>query len=147
MPPDREGDERRATEQQHIQKQLIHGASLARCERQSSPVRLAQSGRTILPAMSNLELQLHEPADDREVELQKAQSEADFKWLMADPRGRRIARRLLEQSGIWRLSYTGDAISTAFHEGERNGGLRLMAGLLQAAPEATARIIAGQDSK
>jgi hypothetical protein len=95
--------------------------------------------------MSDFELNLHdEPILD---EAEALTEQSDLKWLMGDPRGRRIARRFLERSGVWRLSYSGEAINTAFREGERNVGLRLLGQLLRAAPEATARLIAGQDGK
>ena len=96
--------------------------------------------------MSDLELPLHE-APEADAEGKKAQEIGDFRWLMGDPRGRRIARRLLEQAGIWRSSYTGEPLGTAHREGERNVGLKLMTSLLEAAPEATARIISGQDGR
>jgi hypothetical protein len=72
--------------------------------------------------VSDLELHLHEPADPAETEEAALTEDADLRWLMGDPRGRRIARRLIERSGIFRLSFTGDAESTAFREGERNAG-------------------------
>ena len=50
----------------------------------------------------------------------------DVKWLMANKKGRRIVFRLLEQAGVFRLSFNTNALSMAFNEGARNGGLRLM---------------------
>jgi hypothetical protein len=101
----------------------------------------------IFAPMSDLELHLHEPRDEADADNAKLTEDADLRWLVGDPRGRRIARRLLERSGIWRPSFTGDALNTAFREGERNVGLRFTAVLLRAAPEAAARIIAGQDGR
>lgn len=49
----------------------------------------------------------------------------DFKWLMADPRGRRIVWKLLELTGVYRSSFTGNS-ETFFREGERNIGLKLI---------------------
>lgn len=97
--------------------------------------------------MSDLELHLHEPSTEAEAEADRLTEDADLRWLMGDPRGRRIARRLLTEGGVFRLSYTGEPVSTAFREGERNAGLRLLGRLLRAAPEATARIMAGQDGR
>jgi hypothetical protein len=94
--------------------------------------------------MSDLELPLHEPRDEAEAETARLTEDADLKWLMGDPRGRRIARRLLERSWLWSSTFTGDALGSAFREGERNVGLKLLARLIEAAPEATARIIAGK---
>lgn len=100
--------------------------------------------------MSDLDapLDLHEPHSSKaEAVLQDAQEDGDLKWLMADPRGRRIARRLLEQGGLWRSSFTPDPQVTAFNEGVRAAGLRLLDVLMRAAPEVTARVIAGRDGK
>lgn len=56
----------------------------------------------------------------------------DLKRLMNIKWGRRIMWRLLAKSGVYRLSYErGDALATAFNEGQRNQGLRLMALLLE----------------
>jgi hypothetical protein len=58
--------------------------------------------------------------------LAEANDEGDFRWLMADPRGRRIARRWLSQAGVWRVSYDRDPTVTAFNEGQRNMGLWIL---------------------
>jgi len=73
--------------------------------------------------------------DQEDQERRRQQELSDLEWVMSDGRGRRVVWRLLEQAGVFRLSYTGDALSTAFHEGQRNIGLRLMADCLEAAPE------------
>lgn len=46
----------------------------------------------------------------------------DFKWLMSDKRGRRIVWGLLEKTGIYQTSFTGNS-ETFFREGARNIGL------------------------
>mgnify|MGYP000987292921 CR=1 FL=1 len=59
----------------------------------------------------------------------------DFKWLMANKRGRRIVWRLLEQTGVFRTSFRLNN-EMAFLEGQRNVGLILI-GLIHAhCPEA-----------
>lgn len=73
--------------------------------------------------------------DQEDQERRRRQELSDLEWVMSDGRGRRVVWRLLEQAGVFRLSYTGDALSTAFNEGQRNSGLRLMADCLEAAPE------------
>lgn len=61
----------------------------------------------------------------------------DLCWLMGSKRGRRVMWRLLTNAGVYRLSYTqGDALGTAFQEGNRNQGLRLMSLLMEHASEA-----------
>jgi hypothetical protein len=54
----------------------------------------------------------------------------DLAWLMKSKRGRRVMWRLLSNAGVYRQSFTGDALSTAFNEGQRKTGLRLLTLLL-----------------
>jgi hypothetical protein len=49
----------------------------------------------------------------------------DFIWLMGEKRGRRVIRRLLEHTGVFRSSMTGNS-QTFFNEGVRSVGLKLM---------------------
>ncbi len=58
--------------------------------------------------------------------LTSEQEIADFKWLMSDKRGRRVVWRLLEKTGLYRSSFTGNS-ETFFREGARNVGLAYMA--------------------
>lgn len=58
----------------------------------------------------------------------------DIKWLMGSRRGRRIVWRLLERTGIFRSSFTGNS-ETFFREGMRNVGLMLMAQINEVCPE------------
>ena len=86
-----------------------------------------------------------DPLDLRGQERKKAKAEQharfvsqrdrdDFKWLMDDRRGRRIMWRLLERTGVFRSSFTGNS-ETFFLEGQRNVGLMLMAQIHDACPE------------
>lgn len=59
----------------------------------------------------------------------------DLRWLMGDPRGRRVMWRLLEGSGIYRSSFSTDPLVMAFAEGERNRGLRLLDEITQHCPK------------
>lgn len=97
--------------------------------------------------MDHLELSLHEPPSDAEREAEKLTEDSDLRWLIGDPRGRRIARRIFERTGIFRSSFTGEPVSTAFREGTREAGLVFLSKLMSAAPETTAKILAGQDGK
>ena len=66
-------------------------------------------------------------ADKTAAEKLERQNEVgDFTWLMNNPRGRRIVRRLLAQTGVHRSSFNNSGSVTAFNEGQRNVGLRLM---------------------
>lgn len=50
----------------------------------------------------------------------------DFKWLVAHAQGRRFLWRLLDRTGVFRTSMTGNSM-TFFNEGQRNVGLVLLA--------------------
>ena len=65
---------------------------------------------------------------------QKILHVSDFQTLLASAEGRRFLRRLLAECGVYRGSFTGDALTSAFQEGRRSVGLWLM-GLLAAFPE------------
>lgn len=49
----------------------------------------------------------------------------DVRWLMSSKQGRRIVWRLLDRSGVYRLSFNTNSMTMAFAEGARNEGLRL----------------------
>ena len=51
---------------------------------------------------------------------------ADWSWLLADRRGRRILWGLMADAGLFRVSHTGEALATAFNEGRRAIGLALL---------------------
>lgn len=59
----------------------------------------------------------------------------DLRWLMANPQGRRIVTRLLDESGVNRTSFNHSGSLMAFNEGRRHVGLFITAEVLQAAPE------------
>lgn len=66
--------------------------------------------------------------------IKRAQDDKDFMDLMGAPGGRRIVRKLLEQTGVFRTSYTGD-VETYFREGARNVGLMWLADIHRLCPE------------
>lgn len=89
----------------------------------------------------------HDPIDTREQDrvradkqlrekLDRETEEADFKWLLGSKRGRRIVWRLLDQAGVFRLSFNTNSMQMAFNEGNRNTGNRLLAVMNLVAPEA-----------
>lgn len=65
----------------------------------------------------------------------------DLLWLMSGKRGRRVVRRLMENAGVWRLSFNTNALQMAFNEGTRNEGLALTAKLMSYCPEQYALMI------
>jgi hypothetical protein len=67
--------------------------------------------------------------------LDKRNEVDELLWLMSDPRGRHFVWRLLQGFGVYQLSYVqGDPAHSAFNEGRRNEGLKLMSQLLQHCP-------------
>ena len=58
----------------------------------------------------------------------------DMAWVMGEPRGRRFMAWLIAQTGMDKLSFTGNS-ETFFREGARNIGLMLKAKIDEAAPE------------
>lgn len=66
--------------------------------------------------------------------LRRETEESDYKWLMSTAQGRRIVWRMLEQSKIYQLSFSIDAMAMAFNEGNKNFGLQLLATISALAP-------------
>jgi hypothetical protein len=63
----------------------------------------------------------------------------DIRFVMGDARGRRFVWSMLARCGVYRSSYLagrGQTEATAFHEGERNVGLHILATISAAAPKA-----------
>jgi hypothetical protein len=76
-------------------------------------------------------------------QLAARQEAEDLKWLMADKRGRRYMWALLERTGIYRSSFTGNS-ETFFREGQRNIGLAMMDLLLSICPDRYAEMVKEQ---
>lgn len=80
-------------------------------------------------------------AKSREAQRKDAQradalkADNDFRWIMADARGRRVIWQLLIEAGIYRSSFAADPAVTAFNEGKRDAGLRLLAKLTSITPD------------
>jgi hypothetical protein len=76
--------------------------------------------------------------EDQKLEARKKRQaeEEDFKWVMNDSRGQRVMRRILEQAGIYQLSFAAESTHvTAFNEGRRNVGLFVNDEILAICPE------------
>ncbi|WP_442108188.1 Bbp19 family protein [Pseudomonas sp. NUPR-001] len=58
--------------------------------------------------------------------LEQEQAAQDFKWLMADPRGRRLTWKQLEAARVFHPVYDPKPIPMAFSEGKRQHGLYLL---------------------
>jgi hypothetical protein len=85
-------------------------------------------------------------AGEQARKLVSMQEADDLKWLMDDPRGRRIVWRMLEQTGVFRSSFTGNS-ETYFREGQRNIGLKLLADLHEHTPDAYIAMIQERKTK
>ena len=69
------------------------------------------------------------------IKLDKRNEVDELLWLMSDPRGRRFVWRLLQGFGVYQLSYVpGDPAHSAFNEGRRNEGLKLMSQIMEHCP-------------
>ena len=88
----------------------------------------------------------YDPLDTRDQDRAKSDKEVrdriesenesiDIKWLMGNKRGRRIIWRLLDQSGVFRLSFNSNSMTMAFNEGQRNFGNRMLAMIHTLCPE------------
>ncbi len=56
----------------------------------------------------------------------RQQAVNDLAAVMATKHGQRALRRILEDCGVFRTSFSGDPLHTAFKEGKRDIGLRLI---------------------
>lgn len=55
--------------------------------------------------------------------VQKSVEDAEFRIVLSTYQGRKFAWDLMEQCGVYQLSFTGKAEETAFREGRRSVGL------------------------
>lgn len=65
----------------------------------------------------------------------------DLRWLLANPQGRRIASRMIGETGIFRSSFNHSGSVMAFTEGKRQIGLWLTAELTEASPEGFFKVL------
>lgn len=74
-----------------------------------------------------------------ERDIRRETYERDFRWLMGDPRGRRLMLKLLSDIGLYRCTYDGAIKDVAsemlFREGQKNVGYRLVAEISRLCPE------------
>jgi hypothetical protein len=62
--------------------------------------------------------------------------DAELRGVLNSYPGRSVIWRVLEQCGIYELSFSGDSHRTAFREGNRNVGLFLLTEVMRVAPDA-----------
>lgn len=63
---------------------------------------------------------------EEEERLQQIQKDQDFKWLMADARGRRMVWQDLTEARVFNAVFDQHPQQMAFNEGRRQHGLRLL---------------------
>lgn len=84
---------------------------------------------------------------DEAARLERQTEIGDLKWVLSNKRGRRHVWRLLEQAGVFRTSFTPDPCTTAFNEGARNQGLRVLALVHEHAPESYALMLSESNDR
>lgn len=72
------------------------------------------------------DLEADKAAREERARLAAAQERADVKWLMNGKQGRRVVWRLLSQGGVFRTTFSTNAMQSAFNEGARNTSLQLL---------------------
>lgn len=82
--------------------------------------------------------------DERDVELRETRRIEDIRAVMSTAAGRRWVWRLLESTGVWGASFTGDSLTSAHAEGRRFVGVALMAELQRDAEDSYVRMVAEQ---
>lgn len=75
-------------------------------------------------------------AETKKARLKLEQEREEMRNTLASPDGRAVVWRILEQCGIYRSSFQGEALTMAFNEGKRQIGLWLLSELQQANPGA-----------
>lgn len=82
-------------------------------------------------------IRLEREAKAEEAEAREARRKEleDVRWLLKHPQGRRIALRVLDETGVFRSSFDHSPSLMAFSEGRRNIGLWLTAELMEASAE------------
>lgn len=86
----------------------------------------------------------HDPKDVRESQIERdlrmKNQLDDMKWLLSHVEGRRIAWRLLEECGVFKLSFTGNS-TTFFNEGKRSIGNKFYSEMVHADADAFVKMI------
>jgi hypothetical protein len=81
-------------------------------------------------------------AQERERLLLKAQ----YQWLMSNKQGRSLMYMQLGRAGIWRSSFSTDALAMAFAEGQRQTGLLLLSDLQTFCPDLCVQMMQEQQN-
>ncbi len=68
-------------------------------------------------------------------QIRQEQDKEDLRNILLSPGGRRFMWKLLEECGVYKISFTGNS-HTFFNEGKRQIGLRLIEDIFNADPNA-----------
>lgn len=74
-------------------------------------------------------------------EIARKQQVEDLKWLMAHASGRRIVTRLLEESGLFKTSFSTSGSVMALTEGRKQIGYFLQGELVAITPDAYLKLL------
>lgn len=79
--------------------------------------------------------------------IEQQKHDADFRWLMADERGRRLVWGWLNAANIFATSMRATPELTAFEEGQRNRGLALMSDITRLCSAMYQKMVAEAQTK
>jgi len=85
--------------------------------------------------MSDLIDRSKQEEKEKEVEKRKKRDDADLRWVLSAPQGRRFCVRLLAKGRLYKGSFTGSS-QTFFFEGIRDFGLWILEIIMSADPKA-----------
>ncbi|MCY1396710.1 hypothetical protein D9M71_116920 [compost metagenome] len=78
----------------------------------------------------------------KQEKLARQQEINDFRWLMSDPRGRRLMWRVMGKCRLFQPSFDPHGGITNFNEGQRNVGLFLLSEINDVCPQRYAEMAA-----
>jgi hypothetical protein len=73
--------------------------------------------------------------EQRKAQLRAEQEIEDIKWLVSSKQGRRVVWRLLEKAGVFRTSFSTNALQMAMSEGNRSYGLFWLNEVMASCPD------------
>jgi len=89
----------------------------------------------------------HVKARKKEDRLRRLQIDEGFRRVMGDQAGRHWVWDFLEFCSIFQTSFSPSNAQTAFNEGQRNAGLRVMADIHRLCPEQYLRMVTENQPK
>lgn len=85
---------------------------------------------------------MHDDIDIQEKRrLERIQELSDLKAVIDTPEGFRLFCRIMDKGKLFRTTFTGEQLNSAYAEGYRNFALMLFRDIVEAAPDKVASII------